>query len=303
MKVQLNAKTRIPELLNRHQSVILPDWIQKQSEDRGPRNHHMTEAELREESRSFLDALIRASQRGKIEDLSGPEWTEVRERLSEISKARAKAGCSASETARFVFSLKQAIFPILREEYESDANALAEETWTASALVDNLGLLTTDAYTKAREEVVNRQQQELLELSTPVVKLWEGIVAVPLIGTLDSERTQIVMESLLQQVVDTSASIAIIDITGVPTVDTLVAQHLLKTIAAARLMGTDCIISGIRPQIAATIVHLGVDLGSVITKASLADAFALALRRLGLTVKAIQPVHSRKEDHGTDTDT
>ena len=302
MNAPSNVKTRIPDLLNRHQGAILPDWIQKQSEDRGPRNHRMTGAELREESRSFLDALIRASQRGKLDDLSVPEWTEVRDRLAEISRARATAGCSASETARFVFSLKQALFPVLQKEYESDAKSLAEETWTASALVDNLGLLTIDSYTRAREEVVNRQQQELLELSTPVIKLWEGIVAVPLIGTLDSERTQIVMESLLQQAVDTGAAIAIIDITGVPTVDTLVAQHLLKTIAAARLMGVDCIISGIRPQIAATIVHLGVDLGSVITKASLADAFALALRRLGLTVKARQDTSSRKEDHGTDTD-
>ena len=262
----------------------------------------MTDAEMREESRGFLAAVVGAALRGKLDDLSGPEWSEVRDRLTDISQARAKAGFSPSETARFVFSLKQAIFPILQKEFESDPRALAEETWTANMLVDNLGLLTTESYTKTREEVLNRQQQELLELSTPVVKLWEGIVAVPLIGTLDSERTQIVMESLLQQVVETGASIAIIDITGVPTVDTLVAQHLLKTIAAARLMGADCIISGIRPQIAATIVHLGVDLGNVITKSSLADAFALALRRLGLTVKAQQTAYSRKEDHGTDTD-
>jgi rsbT co-antagonist protein RsbR len=302
MNAQSNAKSRIPDLLNRHQASILPDWIQKQSEDRGPRKHRMTEAEMREESRGFLAAVVEASQRGKLDDLSGPEWSEVRDRLMDISQSRAKAGFSPSETARFVFSLKQAVFPLLQKEYESDPKALAEETWTANMLVDNLGLLTTESYTKAREEVVIRQQQELLELSTPVVKLWEGIVAVPLIGTLDSERTQIVMESLLQQVVETGASIAIIDITGVPTVDTLVAQHLLKTIAAARLMGADCIISGIRPQIAATIVHLGVDLGNVITKSSLADAFALALRRLGLTVKAQQTAYSRKEDYGTDTD-
>jgi rsbT co-antagonist protein RsbR len=302
MNPQSNAKSRIPDLLNRHQASILPDWIQKQSEDRGSGKHRMTGAEVREESRGFLAAVVGASLRGKLDDLSGPEWSEVRNRLTDISQARAKAGFSPSETARFVFSLKQAIFPLLQKEFESDPKALAEETWTANMLIDNLGLLTTESYSKAREEVVSRQQQELLELSTPVVKLWEGIVAVPLIGTLDSERTQIVMESLLQQVVETGASIAIIDITGVPTVDTLVAQHLLKTIAAARLMGADCIISGIRPQIAATIVHLGVDLGNVITKSSLADAFALALRRLGLTVTARQTAHSRKEDHGTDTD-
>ena len=145
-----------------------------------------------------------------------------------------------------------------------------------------------EAYQKTREAVISRQQQEMLELSTPVVKLWQGILALPLIGTLDSERTQVVMENLLQQIVDTGADIAIIDITGVPLVDTLVAQHLLKTVAAARLMGADCIISGIRPQIAQTIVHLGVELGDVITKATLADAFAVALTRRGLAVQAIK---------------
>jgi rsbT co-antagonist protein RsbR len=220
-----------------------------------------------------------------------------------MSQSRAKSGSSQSETARFVFSLKQAIFSLLQAEFQGDPKSLAAETWVASTLVDNLGLVTVEAYLKARESVILRQQQEMLELSTPVVKLWDGIVAVPLIGTLDSERTQIVMESLLQQVVETGAAIAIIDITGVPTVDTLVAQHLLKTIAAARLMGADCIISGIRPQIAATIVHLGVDLGNVITKATLADAFRLALRRLGLGVKATQQNLPVKETHGTDSNT
>jgi rsbT co-antagonist protein RsbR len=151
-------------------------------------------------------------------------------------------------------------------------------------MLDGLALATTESYQRAREDVIKRQQQELLELSTPVVKLWDGVLALPLIGTLDSARTQVVMESLLERIVATSSSIAIIDITGVPTVDTLVAQHLLKTVAAARLMGADCIISGIRPQIAQTIVHLGVDLGDVATKATMADAVALALERHGFAV-------------------
>ena len=169
-------------------------------------------------------------------------------------------GFSPSETATFVFSLKQPLFDVLRQEYDGQAAALTDELWTASSALDRLGLYTTEVYQKGREEVILRQQQEMLELSTPVVKLWDGVLALPMIGTLDSARTQVVMESLLQRIVETGAEVAIIDITGVPTVDTLVAQHLLKTITAARLMGAECIISGIRPQIAATIVHLGVDL-------------------------------------------
>jgi rsbT co-antagonist protein RsbR len=295
-----DSKSQIPELLNRDQAAILRDWARQQKQD-GTRGGRVPEAEWREQSRALLEAIAAASRNGRIDEVSGPEWNAVRDMLSQVAQSRAKAGFTQSETARFVFSLKQALFPLLQREFQSDPKSLTEETWAASALIDELGLLTTEAYLKAREAVVTRQQQELLELSTPVVKLWDGIVAVPLIGTLDSQRTQIVMESLLQQVVETGASIAIIDITGVPTVDTLVAQHLLKTVAAARLMGTDCIISGIRPQIAATIVHLGVDLGSVVTKSTLADAFRLALRRQGLGVRPVQMNSTVKESHGTDS--
>jgi rsbT co-antagonist protein RsbR len=204
--------------------------------------------------------------------------------LSELSQSRARQGFSASETATFVFSLKEPLFQRLRKELVRDPEELAEAMWKSSVLLDSLGLFTTELYQKGREEVIARQQEDMLELSTPVVQLWDGILALPLIGTLDSARTQVVMESLLQTIVDTGAGLAIIDITGVPTVDTLVAQHLLKTVAAARLMGAECIISGIRPQIAQTIVHLGVDLSDVITKATLADAFSIALDRLGLSV-------------------
>jgi rsbT co-antagonist protein RsbR len=203
--------------------------------------------------------------------------------LGGVSRSRAMQGFSPSETATFVFSLKQPLFVRLRQEVK-DAEALAEELWAATVLLDKLGLYTTEVYQKSREAVITRQQQELLELSTPVVRLWQGVLAVPLIGTLDSARTQVVMESLLQEIAETGSAIAIIDITGVPTVDTLVAQHLLKTVAAARLMGADCIVSGIRPQIAQTVVQLGVRLEDVVTKATLADAFALALQRLGLSV-------------------
>jgi len=208
----------------------------------------------------------------------------LREFLANVSRSRSLQGFSPSETANFIFSFKKPLFNHLRQEFKQDGNALADAIWTITELLDGLGLYTTEAFLKSREEVIMRQQQDMLELSTPVVKLWDGILALPLIGTLDSARTQVVMESLLQMIVETGSEVAIIDITGVPTVDTLVAQHLIKTITAARLMGADCIISGIRPQIAQTIVHLGVDLADVVTKATLADAFLLALRRSGRVV-------------------
>ena len=239
------------------------------------------EGELREQSTQFLNLFQRALQAGEFDNFDSAVWAEVREFLSSLSRSRAKLGFSPSETAMFVFSLKEPAFARIRQEYAKDADALARETWLATLVLDQLGLLTTEFYQKGREEVIVRQQQELMELSTPVVTLWDGVLALPLIGTLDSARTQVVMENLLQRIVETGAAIAILDITGVPTVDTLVAQHLLKAVAAARLMGADCIISGIRPQIAQTIVHLGVDLGNVTTKATLADAFRVALVRTG----------------------
>jgi rsbT co-antagonist protein RsbR len=223
-------------------------------------------------------------EKGQSYDIDQSSWSEVRHLLSAISSARVRQGFTPTETATFIFALKEPLFGLLRKSLENDPAALANELLETGALFDKLGLYTVEEYQKSREAVIMRQQQELLELSTPVVQLWRDVLALPLIGTLDSARTQVVMESLLQKIIDTGASIAIIDITGVPTVDTLVAQHLLKTVAAARLMGADCIISGIRPQIAQTIVHLGVNLEDVLTKASLADAFQVALKRVGASV-------------------
>lgn len=268
----------LQQIIARTQKELLAEWLQSQAAVGASRPDLMKESELREQCREFLSLLQDAIRTGDLENLSGSAWTPVKEFLAGICRTRAIQGFSPSETATFVFSLKQPLFTRLRREL-NDAQALADELWATSVLIDQLGLYTTEMYQKTREEVIARQQQELLELSTPVVNLWKDILALPLIGTLDSARTQIVMESLLQKIVETGAAIAIIDITGVPTVDTLVAQHLLKTVAAARLMGADCIISGIRPQIAQTIVHLGVDLGTVITKATLADAFLVALKR------------------------
>src|SRR5215470_9904284 len=278
-------KSRIPEIIARRESDLLADWMREQLAATTLRGDLMRESELREQSRQFLNLLIRAaSQQPGLNDVAAPAWEEAREFLSGISRSRAHQGYTPSETATFIFSLKQPLFTMMRQELEGEPKRLADEMWVATALLDKLGLYTTEAYQKGREEVIMRQQQELLELSTPVVVLWEGILALPVIGTLDSARTQVVMESLLQKIVETGAGIAVIDITGVPTVDTLVAQHLLKTVSAARLMGADCIISGIRPQIAQTIVHLGVNLTDVITKSSLADAFAVALRRVRMVI-------------------
>jgi len=275
-------KDPVLAVLRKHEAEILAEWVKEQAASHSRRDQ-AHDAEMRSMSREFLAAIVAAMGGGA--DIRSPAWGRVRELLSELSASRASQGYSASETATFVFALKQPVFSRLRRDV-TDAQALADALWSATRLIDQLGLYTTEAYQKSREDVIQRQQRELLELSTPVVQLWENVLALPLIGTLDSGRTQVVMESLLEKIVDTGASIAIIDITGVPTVDTLVAQHLMKTVAAARLMGADCIISGIRPQIAQTIVHLGVDLSQVTTKASLADAFLVALERTGSRIEA-----------------
>ena len=280
-------KSEIPNILQDHEEELLENWVQVQLLSSTRRSDLISDFELRQQSAEFLRAFRQASQGSDVIDITSSQWDHVREILTEISRSRAQQGFTSSETATFVFSLKQPLFALLRQELGKNADTLAEENWVATVLLDKLGLFTTEVHQQNREAVIVRQQQELLELSTPVVKLWEGILALPLIGTLDSARTQVVMESLLNQIVESEATIAIIDITGVPTVDTLVAQHLLKTVAAARLMGADCIISGIRPQIAQTIVQLGVELEEVTTKASMAAAFRLALQKSGQTSNEI----------------
>ena len=265
-------------VLHENGAAVLDSWLRDQAAAPTFRPDLIGESELREQSRELLQLISAAASSGEPAD--GPAWQPVHQFLTSLSGSRAAMGFTAVETATFVLSLKQPIFEQLRAT-TPDGKRLAEELWSATTLIDALALHTTAISLEARERLIARQQEDMLELSTPVVKLWDGILALPMIGTLDSARTQIVMESLLQRIVQTGAEVAIIDITGVPTVDTLVAQHLIKTVTAARLMGADCIISGIRPQIAATIVHLGVDLSNVDTKATLADAFRLALRRTG----------------------
>jgi rsbT co-antagonist protein RsbR len=277
----LDPTNALSALLDKHESQLLAQWTSEQLSSVTLRKDLMKEGELREQSRQFLSLLRIAAQSQNLTDISRREWSPVRDILVDISKSRVTRGFTPSETASFIFSLRGPLIELIQRE--GGANG-ARDAAAASTLLDKLGLFTFEEYQKTREGIINRQQQEMMELSTPVVRLFDGIVAVPLIGTLDSARTQVVMENLLQRIVETSAEIAIIDITGVPTVDTLVAQHLLKTVAAARLMGADCIISGIRPQIAQTIVHLGVDLQNVTTKATMADALVLALKTMKMVI-------------------
>jgi rsbT co-antagonist protein RsbR len=281
-RTPMTQNSQMADEIRNRQDHILKHWMDYQLSALTLRRDRVKESDLREMSRRFLDLFSEAFSTSS--DASSPNWKPVKEHLAEVTRTRAEQGFSPSETATFVFSLKQPLFDLAQQRVGQDSKKLAETLWDLTALLDKLGLYTTEAYQETRESVIMRQQQELMELSTPVVRLWDEVLALPLIGTLDSARTQVVMENLLQQVVETGARIAIIDITGVPTVDTLVAQHLMKTVAATRLMGADCIISGIRPQIAQTIVHLGVNLNDIVTKATLADAFMIALQRLGATV-------------------
>ena len=276
----------VAELVGSNEQTILPEWVELQKKAGSLQTGRITEGELLSQSREFLHLLRDGLAKGG-NDASNPAYGPAKQLLGDISRSRALQGFSPSETATFVFSLKQPLFNTLNRNNALSPAQAAELTWSVTLLLDQLGILTLEVFQKSREEVIVRQQREIAELSTPVVKLWDGILALPLIGTLDSHRTQVVMENLLQTIVDTEAEIAIIDITGVPTVDTLTAQHLLKTVAAARLMGADCIISGIRPQIAQTMVHLGVEL-NVVSKASLADALAVALERTGRAVTKIK---------------
>jgi rsbT co-antagonist protein RsbR len=275
---------RTIDLIRSHQEPLLAAWAgnlagSSQAQD-GRLSSRELDSQVREFWRLFLDALSATD----VSSVARAEWQDVRRFLEELSRERVLKGFNSSETASFIFSLKRPLFEVIQQGYANDPALLGDQLWAISELIDQLGLHTVSVFQKTREDVIQRQQEEMLELSTPVVKLWEGVLALPMIGTLDSQRTQVVMESLLQRIVDTGSEIAIIDITGVPTVDTLVAQHLLKTVTAIRLMGADAIISGVRPQIAQTIVHLGIDLQGIVTKASLADALQVAMKAVGYTV-------------------
>jgi rsbT co-antagonist protein RsbR len=279
----MTSKGTLVSALQTRRQEILATWLAHLEHVSASSKGRLSAKDLGKQADEFLNILASTAQTHGTDDAGAEGWQAVREFLEDLSRQRVLAGFSSDETATFIFSLKRPLFDALGQVCSDSADDLAKELWITTELLDKLGLHTVKTFQASREEVIGRQQTELLELSTPVVKLWDGILALPMIGTLDSARTQIVMESLLQKIVETEAQIAIIDITGVPTVDTLVAQHLLKTVTAIRLMGADCIISGVRPQIAQTIVHLGVDLQGVTTKANLADALALSLKRNGIS--------------------
>ncbi|WP_028240097.1 STAS domain-containing protein [Stutzerimonas azotifigens] len=270
----------LASLLQQHEPEVLANWVAAQRAA-GIRADLIDEQTVQANSQELLRGFAAALAQGS-DSLEAPQWKPVKMLLDRLSQVQSRQGFSPSETATFVFSLKEPLFTLLQKHAENPL----EHIWTTTQLIDKLGLYSMESYMTGRETVIREQQESMLELSTPVVELWRGVLAIPLIGSLDSNRTQIVMEALLQKIVETESDIAIIDITGVPTVDTMVAQHLLKTVTAAKLMGAKCIISGIRPQIAATIVHLGVELGDVVTKSSLADAFRLALRELDVRLVA-----------------
>jgi len=283
----MNAQ--LAEALQHREQEVLEAWLQAQTSAATYRPDLLRQEDLRQQSREFLQAFTTSLRAGAGADISVPEWEPARRTLAALSRTRATQGFSAAETATFIFSLKQPLFALLPGKAGISPQELTERMWGIAELLDKLGLYTMEAFTKSREDIIRRQQQELLELSTPVVELWTGVVAVPLIGTLDSARSQVVTESLLNTVMEKGATVAIIDITGVPTVDTLVAQHLLRAISAARLMGAECIISGIRPAIAQTIIHLGITLSDVVTKATLAGALEWAFHRLGVSVSRTRP--------------
>jgi rsbT co-antagonist protein RsbR len=282
--------SKFPGAIQQNRESLLQDWV-KRLKTAVQRRDLIGDRELEDQASEILATIADAGSGVTLEDFNSAGWQPLKEMLANLSVSRATQGFSPSETAIFVLSLKAPLFALARQLWSGDANELFSEITACDEFIDKLALHTTDSYIHGRDQVIVRQQEEMLELSTPVVTLWDGIVALPLIGTLDSARTQVVMESLLQAIVQTNSRFAIIDITGVPTVDTLVAQHLLKTITAARLMGAECILSGIRPQIAQTIVHLGINLEDVVTKSKLADAFRVALERSGRKVVRVDKVN------------
>jgi rsbT co-antagonist protein RsbR len=280
--------TDIAKLLQKKKKQILDDWMSAQLSDAGLRDDLMSNEELREQSEELLNTLLKIVTDKNLSDVQSSEFEPVQEILGGISISRARQGFSPRETGIYIFSLKDALLSALQTELKSDPASLLDGILKVSKLMDSMGVITFETFIKGREEVILRQTDEITEISTPVIRVWDGILALPIIGTLDSARTQVVMENLLQEIVESGSTIAILDISGVPAVDSLVAQHLIKTVAATRLMGAECIISGIRPEIAQTIVHLGIDLSNIVTKATLASALKYAFGLLKIEVKKIQ---------------
>ena len=281
-------KTDISKLLQKKRKQILETWMTGLLADESLRQNLMSDDELQEQTNELLDALLSTLTDKNIGDGNSPDFDKVKEILSGISISRARQGYTPRDTGIFVFSLKDALLNTLQQEIKEDPEYLYQTSLHLSKLIDSFGIITFETFIKGREDVILRQTSEIQDISTPVIRVWDGILALPIIGTLDSARTQVVMEALLQEIVESGSTIAILDISGVPAVDSLVAQHLIKTVSATKLMGAECIISGIRPEIAQTVVHLGIDLSHVITKATMASALRYAFSVLKLELKKIQ---------------
>jgi rsbT co-antagonist protein RsbR len=284
----LFMKKETAKMLQKKKKQIIDLWMKNQLDDAALREDLMSNDELRSQSEELVDALLKKLTDDNLSNIDSADFENVYEILGGISIMRARQGFSPRETGTYIFSLKDALLEILQQEYKNDPAELYDATLKVSKLVDSFGIVTFETFIKGREEVILRQTDEITEISTPVIRVWDGILALPIIGTLDSARTQVVMENLLQEIVNTGSSIAILDISGVPAVDSLVAQHLIKTVSATRLMGAECIISGIRPEIAQTVVHLGIDLSNIVTKATLASALRYAFSILQLEVRKKQ---------------
>ena len=278
----------VAKLLQKKKKQIMEDWMTNQLSDAGLRDDLMSNEDLREQSDELLDTFLKVLTEKNLGDAESSDFEPVLEILAGISMSRARQGFSPRETGVYVFSLKEALIRALHTELKEDTASLLDAVVRMNRLMDAMSLATFETFIKGREEIILRQTDEIAEISTPVIRVWDGILALPIIGTLDSSRTQVVMENLLQEIVNSGSTIAILDISGVPAVDSLVAQHLIKTVAATRLMGAECIISGIRPEIAQTVVHLGIDLSNIVTKASLASALRHAFTMLRLEVKRVQ---------------
>jgi rsbT co-antagonist protein RsbR len=284
----MSTKNEAIKALQKRKKEVLEQWMKNQLEDEGLRSNLISDEDQQQTSDELLNLLLDALNDASIEDVHAREFEKVLDILSGISISRAKQGFSPRETGVYIFGLKEAILTTLQKDIK-DPTQLYSESLKISKLLDNFAISSFETFIKGREEVILRQTDEISEISTPVIHVWDGVLAMPIIGTLDSARTQIVMENLLQEIVETGSSIAILDISGVPAVDSLVAQHLIKTVSATRLMGAECIISGIRPEIAQTVVHLGIDLSTIITKATLASALKTAFSMLQLEVSKAKP--------------
>lgn len=279
------------QILKEKKEAILNLWITKQM----AQDSYFNAEDQKEDSEDFLDAFLGALNESNINDQDAKAFEKVHDILMGISVSRAKRGFTPRETAVYMFTFKEALLEALSQDI-SDPVKLYEDSLKISKIIDNMAILTFEGYIKGREDVISRQTDEITEISTPVIRVWDGVVALPIIGTLDSARTQVVMENLLQQIVETGSTIAILDISGVPAVDSLVAQHLIKTVSATRLLGAECIISGIRPEIAQIVVHLGIDLSNIITKSTLASALQTAFNMLQLEVNKKKPTYINRAD-------